>query len=85
VTRLGQADAGPRGDYRSMDLGDGHPLSIDQASDRRRFRIAHALRSVEDALLLLNPLPAEGIEVGALRRVRDDLSVLLRATAREHR
>ena len=68
-----------------MDLGDGHPLSTGQASDRRRFRIAHALRAVEDALLLLNPLPGEGIEVRALQRVRDDLSVLLRATAREAR
>jgi hypothetical protein len=68
-----------------MDLGDGHPLSFGQALDRRRFRIAHALRAVEDALLLLNPVPAEGIEVRALQRVRDDLSVLLRATARERR
>jgi hypothetical protein len=65
-----------------MDLGGGHSPQ-DGVSDRRRFRIAHALRSVEDALLLLDPLPAEGIEVRALQRVRDDLSVLLRAVAWE--
>jgi hypothetical protein len=64
-----------------MDLGDGLPLSYGNASDRRRFRIAYALRSIEDALLLLEPLPAEGIEVRALQRVRDDLSILLRAAA----
>jgi hypothetical protein len=67
----------------SMDLGDGLPFIYGDASDRRRFRIAYALRSVEDALLLLDPLPAEGIEVRALQRVRDDLSVLLRAETRE--
>jgi hypothetical protein len=66
-----------------MDLGDGLPFSFGDASDRRRFRIAYALRAVEDALLLLDPLPAEGIEVPALQRVRDDLSILLRAAAPE--
>jgi len=67
-----------------MDLGDGTPFSFGDASDRRRFGIAYALRSIEDALLLLDPLPAEGIEVRALQRVRDDLSVLVRAEAVEH-
>jgi hypothetical protein len=66
-----------------MDLGDGLPFSYGDASDRRRFRIAYALRSIEDALLLLDPLPAEGIEVRALQRVRDDLSILLRSAALE--
>ena len=61
-----------------MDLGDGIPFSFGDASERRRFRIAQALRSLEDALFLLDPLPSEGIEVRALQRVRDDLSVLLR-------
>jgi hypothetical protein len=48
-------------------------------SDRDRFRVEHALHAVEDALRLLEPAPAEGIEFSALERVRDDLSVLLRA------
>ena len=68
----------------SMDLGDGTPFTFGDASDRRRFRIAYALQSIEDALLLLDPLPAEGIEVRALQRVRDDLSILVRAEAVEH-
>ena len=68
-----------------MDLGDGRSLSYGDASDRRRFRIAYALRSIEDALLLLDPLPEEGIEVRALQRVRDDLSIILRtATLEQH-
>jgi hypothetical protein len=68
-----------------MDLGDGLPFPYGNASDRRRFRLAYALRSIEDALLLLDPLPEEGIEVGALQRVRDDLSILLRsATLAQH-
>jgi hypothetical protein len=66
-----------------MDLGDGLPFSFGSASDRRRFQIASALRAVEDALLLLDPIPAEGIEIPALQRVRDDLSVLLRTAALE--
>lgn len=48
-------------------------------SEKRRFRVEHALHSVEDALRLLEPTPAEGVEIAALERVRDDLSVLLRA------
>jgi hypothetical protein len=47
-------------------------------SEKRRFRVEHALYAVEDALRLLEPTPAEGIELRALERVRDDLSVLLR-------
>ena len=45
----------------------------------RRFRVKHALRSLEDALSLLADKPAEGIETSALERVRDDLAVVLRA------
>ena len=44
----------------------------------RRFRVKHALRSVEDALSLLEDRPADGIETTALERVRDDLAVVLR-------
>jgi hypothetical protein len=54
-------------------------------SDRRRFRIKHALRAVEDALRLLEPRPAEGIEIQALERVRDDLVVVLRVAEAEQR
>ena len=55
------------------------------AADRCRFRVKHALRSVEDALALLEPRPAEGIEVAALERVRNDLAVVLRAAEAECR
>jgi hypothetical protein len=48
-------------------------------SERERFRVEHALCAVEDALRLLQPTPADGIEISALERVRDDLSILLRA------
>lgn len=44
----------------------------------RRFRVKHALRSIEDALSLLEHKPAQGIETSALERVRDDLAVVLR-------
>lgn len=44
----------------------------------RRFRVKHALRSIEDALTLLEDKPAEGIEMAALERVRADLAVVLR-------
>ena len=44
----------------------------------RRFRVKHALRSIEDALSLLSDKPAEGIETQALERVRVDLAVVLR-------
>jgi len=55
------------------------------ASDRRRFRVKHALRAVEDALALLDPRPAQGIEIAALERVREDLAVVLRAAEAECR
>jgi len=47
-------------------------------AELRRFRVKHALHAVEDALALLRPAPAEGIEIAALERVRDDLAVVLR-------
>ena len=50
-------------------------------AELRRFRVKHALRSIEDALSLLGDKPAEGIETAALERVRDDLSVVLRSLA----
>jgi hypothetical protein len=50
-------------------------------ADLRRFRLQHALQSLEDALILLDTRPAEAIELSALERVRDDLDVLVRATA----
>jgi hypothetical protein len=50
-------------------------------ADLRRFRLEHALQALEDALILLDTRPAEAIELSALERVRDDLDVLVRATA----
>jgi hypothetical protein len=55
------------------------------SQDKRRFRIAHAIRAVEDALSLLEPAPADGIEVSALERVRKDLTVALRTVQAEGR
>jgi hypothetical protein len=54
---------------------------LSNVADIGRFRLAHALRAIEHALLLLDDQPAEGIEVSALERVRDDLAVLLRTSA----
>lgn len=48
-------------------------------ADLRRFRLEHALRSLENTLVLLDARPAEAIEISALERVRDDLALLLRA------
>ena len=53
--------------------------------DRRRFRAKHALRAVDDAIALLEPAPAEGIEIAALERVRDDLTIVLRTAEAEAR
>jgi hypothetical protein len=52
-------------------------------TDRRRFRVKYALRAVDDAIALLEPAPADGIEIAALRRVREDLEVLLREVEAE--
>jgi hypothetical protein len=53
--------------------------------DTRRFRLAHAIRAVDDALSLLEPAPADGVEVSALERVRADLAVALRTIQAEGR
>ena len=47
-------------------------------ADRRRFRVKHALRAVDDAIALLDPAPADGLDIAALQRVREDLEVVLR-------
>ena len=54
-------------------------LSQRVPADLRRFRLEHALKSLENTLILLDFHPAEAIEIPALERVRDDLAVLLRA------
>jgi hypothetical protein len=51
--------------------------------DSSRYRIGRALRAVEDALVWLERTPAEGIDVRALHRVREDLAILLRTITRE--
>ena len=53
--------------------------------DRRRFRVKYALRAVDDAIALLEPAPADGIEVAALQRVREDLVVVLREAEADRR
>jgi hypothetical protein len=53
-------------------------MSRTNSAEIHRFRVKHALRSIEDALSLLDGKPAEGIETSALERVRDDLAVVLR-------
>jgi hypothetical protein len=63
----------------------GSPTASPDEPDRRRFRVKHALRSLEDALKLLETRPAAGIEVKALERVRDDLAVVLRVAEAECR
>jgi hypothetical protein len=78
-------------DGRGHQLGTGLPVRVggavgggmslispSAAADHRRFRVKHALRSIEDALVLLDTGPAEGIEIAALERIRDDLAVVLR-------
>jgi hypothetical protein len=59
-------------------VGGGSYLSLSSAADIRRFRVAHALEAIENALILLDPSPAGGVEISALERVRDDLRVVLR-------
>ena len=52
---------------------------------RRRLRVKYALRAVDDAIALLEPAPADGIEVAALQRVREDLVVVLREAEADRR
>jgi hypothetical protein len=54
-------------------------------ADRRRFRLKYALRAGDDAIALLEPAPADGIEVAALHRVREDLAVVLREAEADRR
>ena len=63
-------------------VGGGSRLSLTSPADIRRFRVAQALKSIENALILLDSSPAEGVEISALERVRDDLSVVLRELTR---
>jgi hypothetical protein len=65
-----------------MDQAFGPAYSFDTA-EWRRIRVEHALRAVEEALALLSPSPADGIDIRALERLRDDLALLLRAATRE--
>jgi hypothetical protein len=69
----------------NLATGTGSPAFAPPADspDRRRFRIKHALRSLEDTLNLLDTRPAAGIELAALERVRDDLRVVLRLAEAE--
>jgi len=53
-------------------------MSRTNSAEIHRFRVKHALQSIEDALTLLDDKPAEGIETSALERVREDLAVVLR-------
>jgi hypothetical protein len=63
-------------------VGGGSRLSLTSPADIRRFRVAQALKSIENALILLDSRPAEGVEISALERVRDDLGVVLREITR---
>jgi hypothetical protein len=58
-------------------VGDGS-FSPSPVVDIRRFRVKHALRAVEDALILLDSERAIGVQVPALERIRDDLALVLR-------
>jgi hypothetical protein len=58
-------------------VGDGS-FSPSPVADIRRFRVKHALRAVEDALILLDSDRAAGVQLRALERIRDDLAVVLR-------
>ena len=43
-------------------VGGGSRLSLTSPADIRRFRVAQALKSIENALILLDSRPAEGVE-----------------------
>jgi hypothetical protein len=59
-------------------VGDGSSLSPNPVADIRRFRVKHALRAIEDALILLDGERAIGVQLSALERIRDDLALVLR-------
>jgi hypothetical protein len=56
----------------------GGSLSPTPVADIRRFRVKHAHRAVENALLLLDGERANGVHLSALERIRDDLAVVVR-------
>ena len=58
-------------------VGDGR-ASPSPVADLRRFRLEHGLKALEDALILLDRERDTGVELPALERVRDDLTVVLR-------
>jgi hypothetical protein len=58
-------------------------LSLSPVAEHRRFRVKHALRSIEDALILLDAERPNGIQLSALERIRDDLEIVLRLAAVE--
>ena len=64
-------------------VGGGRLLSLSPVADIRRFRVKHALKSIEDALILLDEERPNGIHVGALEQIRDDLAIVLRVAESE--
>jgi hypothetical protein len=66
-------------------VGDGRLLSLSPVADRRRFRVKHALKSIEDALILLDEERPNGVQIGALEQIRDDLAIVLRVAEAEAR
>jgi hypothetical protein len=64
-------------------IGGGRLLSLSPVADIRRFRVKHALKSIEDALILLGSERPNGVQVGALERIRDDLTIVLRMAEAE--
>jgi DNA-binding sugar fermentation-stimulating protein len=66
-------------------VGDGRLLSLSPVADHRRFRVKHALQSIEDALILLDTERPNGVQVTALEQIRDDLAVVLRVAEAECR
>jgi hypothetical protein len=66
-------------------VGGGRLLSLSPVADIRRFRVKHALRSIEDALILLDSERPNGVQVAALEQIRDDLAIVLRAAEAEAR
>lgn len=66
-------------------VGGGRLLSLSPVADHRRFRVKHALKSIEDALILLDAERPNGVQVGALERIRDDLAIVLRVAEAEAR
>ena len=64
-------------------VGGGRLLSLSPVADHRRFRVKHALKSIEDALILLDAERANGVQVSTLEQIRDDLAVVLRVAEAE--